>query len=617
MKKIVLFAALLAAMVVSAQDYQWQWAKRGGGLKLAPNETSTAYNFDSEQILDIAVDSQNNYYYLAFITEQSTEYENIPVTVYNSLPQTSGSTDILLISTDCEGTFRWVQTIGGGSTDYAYNIQLDNNGGLYIGANIINLSNFGPEYLPPHFSPDDAQPLLGDNTGQPQDGYKTAALLKYNTNNGSLAWRVMPQGDVTSLLKYASINQVVVESGGTVHALMGFAAGTHLNGAITVPETFTSILKYYIVTYNANGEYLGNTPLALEGYLLLNATEFRYDENLDRYYIAGYRTNGDIFALSPLTLNGTELQDQAYVMAFNSTGTNIWVKEITSPAMIKDSRIYDLKIDDDSSLYLSGKYFINAPYGGVSFGDYAFPLTVQGNVPYVLKLNASGTVQWMKMPTGYTTEIFTGSHHNHALVINGDEIGVATQATNEIWDSVSVNLPTNHRPDPGLLRLNKNTGTAIGFHLINGAPGYDDALTAVTADNDGNYVAGGYFYYSLFTGENDNVPTLNKVLNNSNGTDFFITKLAASPCGTPASTEVVHRNDVKVYPNPAADIINIQTEAVLSSYQVLNMMGQVLLQGNFYQSGNTIAIKGISAGTYVVVIKTADNAIITQKVIKE
>ena len=290
---------------------------------------------------------------------------------------------------------------------------------------------------------------------------------------------------------------------------MGFAGGTHLNGAITVPASFTNILKYYIVTYNANGQYISNTPLALEGYLLLNTTEFRYDENLDRYYIAGYRTNGDIFMLSPLTLNGTDLEDQAYIMAFNSEGTNIWLKEITSPSMFKDSRIYDLKIDNDSSLYLSGKYYINVPYGGVSYGDYAFPTVVEGNVPYVMKLNTSGAVQWMTTPSGYTTEIYTGSHHNHALVINGDEIGVATQATNEIWGNVSVNLPTNHRSDPGLLRLNKTTGTAIGFHLINGAPGYDDALTAITTDNDGNYVAGGYFYYQLFTNENDNVPTLN------------------------------------------------------------------------------------------------------------
>jgi len=398
MKKTLLFASLLAAMAVSAQDYQWQWAKRGGGVKLAPNETSLTYNFDSEQILDIAVDSQNNYYYLAFMTEQSTEYQNIPVTVYNSIPQTTGSTDIVVFSTDCEGTFRWIQVIGGGSTDYAYKIQLDNNGGLYIGANVLNLSNFGPEYLPPHFSPDDAQPLLGPDNGQPQEGFKTIALLKYNTSDGELAWRVMPQGNVTSTLRSGSINQVVVDSNGTVHTLMGFMAGTHLNGAITVPASFTSIYKYYIVTYNAQGVYQGNVPLPVEGYLLENNTEFRYDENLDRYYIAGFRTNGDIFMLQPLSLNGTELQDQAYVMAFNGSGTNLWVKEITSPSEFKDSRIYDLKIDSDSSLYLSGKYYLNAPLGGVAFGDYDFSTVVQGNVPYVLKLNTSGAVQWMTTP---------------------------------------------------------------------------------------------------------------------------------------------------------------------------------------------------------------------------
>ncbi|KGO93197.1 T9SS type A sorting domain-containing protein [Flavobacterium subsaxonicum] len=617
MKKTLLFASLLAAMALSAQDYQWQWAKRGGGVKLSPNETSITYNFDSEQILDIAVDSQNNYYYLAFMTEQSTEYQNIPVTVYNSIPQATGSTDIVVFSTDCEGTFRWLQVIGGGSTDYAYKIQLDNNGGLYIGANVLNLSNFGPEYLPPHFSADDAQPLLDPNDAQPQEGFKTVALLKYNTSDGELAWRVMPQGNVTSTLRFGSINQVAVDSDGTVHTLIGFMAGTHLNGAITVPASFTNIFKYYIVTYNAQGVYQGNVPLPVEGYLLENNTEFRYDESLDRYYIAGFRTNGDIFMLQPLSLNGTELQDQAYVMAFNGSGTNLWVKEITSPSEFKDSRIYDLKIDSDSSLYLTGKYFLNAPLGGVAFGDYNFSTLVQGNVPYVLKLNTSGAVQWMTTPSGYTVDIFSGSHYNYSLVINGNEIGVATQATNEMWGNVSVNLPANHRPDPGLLRLNKSTGAAIDFHLIPGIAGYDDALTAITADNDGNYIAGGYFYFDLFTDEDDNVPTLTKVLGVNNGTDFFITKLASGPCGIPAATKDISYNEVKVYPNPTSDIVNIQSEAALSSYEVINMLGQVLLQGSFYGSQNTISIQGFNAGTYIINIKTADNAIITHKIIKE
>ncbi|RYD94517.1 MAG: hypothetical protein EOP54_17385, partial [Sphingobacteriales bacterium] len=228
MKKILLCTSLLLALSTTAQEYEWQWAKRGGGKKNAQGENS-GFDYNSEHIVDIAVDEDNNYYYLAFMTQLDTEYDGTAVTVYNPEMQNSGMTDIVLISTDCAGTLRWMQTIGGGQSDYAYNIQLDNNGGLYLGANVLNTSSSTDEYLPPHFSPTDALPVLGDNTGEPQEGYKTAALLKYNTNNGSLAWRVMPQGDVTIALRYAQIHNLQVQPNGTIHALIGFAAGTHLN----------------------------------------------------------------------------------------------------------------------------------------------------------------------------------------------------------------------------------------------------------------------------------------------------------------------------------------------------------------------------------------------------
>lgn len=301
MNKYLLSALLLTGITLHAQNFQWQWAKTGGGIRQAANEGG-AYAFDSEQVIDIAVDQANNYYYLTFMTEQNTKYDGMPVTVYNSIPQATGNTDVVLISTDCSGNLRWTQTIGGGAGDFAYKIELDNVGGLYIGANVVNLSHFGPEYIPPHFSPANAQEVLNSDVSLMQEGCKIAALVKYNTADGSLAWRVMPQGPVNLMKRNASINHVQVSADGTVHILIGLAGGTHFNGTVTVPDTFTEYLNYYIAKYNASGNLLSVIPLELEGYLWDCNTDFRYDENLQRYYIAGYRTNGDIFSLAPMKL---------------------------------------------------------------------------------------------------------------------------------------------------------------------------------------------------------------------------------------------------------------------------------------------------------------------------
>ncbi|MES2485801.1 MAG: hypothetical protein V4581_07615 [Bacteroidota bacterium] len=413
MKKILLCTSLLLAFSAMAQDYEWQWAKRGGGKKNAQGENS-GFDYNSEHIVDIAVDEDNNYYYLAFMTQLDTEYDGTPVTVYNSDSSSSGNTDIVLFSTDCEGSLRWTQTIGGGTQDFAYNIQLDNNGGLYLGANVLNISGSNQPYLPPHFSPTDAQPVLGDNTGEPQEGYKTAALLKYNTNNGSLAWRKMPQGDVTLSLRYAQIHNLQVQPDGTIHALIGFTAGTHLDGQITVPDTFNNMYKYYIVKYDAEGEIVSILPLSIGGSFYLEHTNFRYDEALQRYYLSGYRSNGDVNELLPLSNNNIAFTEQAYILAIGNTGNEIWRKEVASVSQIQDNRIHSLEIDDDSNIYFTGKFLTDSSSPGVSLGDYQFPQNVGGIINYTAKLNAAGQVQWVTVPSAYSEtsnpDFWSGSH---------------------------------------------------------------------------------------------------------------------------------------------------------------------------------------------------------------
>lgn len=617
MRKILLGVTLLIAAGVSAQEYEWQWAKRGGGLKPASNENS-AYDFNSEQIIDIAVDDDNNDYYLAFITQQNTQYEDIPITVYNPQMQTSGMTDVVLISTNCQGDFRWSQTIGGGSDDYGYKIVLDNAGGLYIGMNILNISSALDEYLPPRFSENDAMPIIESGNEGPQEGFKTIALLKYSTSNGDLEWRKMPQGDVTQSLRWATINQIEIDSEGVLHALIGFAAGTHLNGQVVVPNTFNSSYKYYVVKYNSSGDIIGATPLPLDGILLQQHTDFGYDENLERYYIAGFRTNGDINFLYPLNLNGSGLQQAAYVMAFNNTGTSLWLKEFTPISTPADNRVYALEIDQDSNFYIAGKYKISPSNPGISFGNYQLPVTLGGNVMFVMKLNSDGVVQWVKTPSGYSTDngLFSGAHHAYSLVLNGNELAVATEVSNEIWGNVVIDRPTNHLTDPGLLRLNKNTGEAIALHDIMTTSGSRDGLTAVAVDMDGNYITGGYFYKDLFTLENDNVPTVTKVGGVQDFTDFFVAKLAAGECGTLATNKTGY-NTIKVYPNPTFGMINIQSQEELRSYEVVNLLGQVLLKGQLKEGQNSIMIESLSTGTFILNITTADGKVISRKVVKQ
>ncbi|RZJ70600.1 T9SS type A sorting domain-containing protein [Flavobacterium sp.] len=613
MKKTLLVPFLLVAFASSAQTYQWQWAKKGGALAQTSTESDIAYGFSSEQILDIAVDSENNYYFVAFVTKQSAEYEGSPLTTYNWSQGTLSPTDVVLISTDCSGALRWTQTIGGGSDDDSYKISVDNNGGLYLNASVLNFSGFGAEYAPPHFSPTNFMPTTVADFGQPQEGWKTGAILKYNTSNGSLAWRVMPQGDVNQSLRACGMSQIVVHQDGTLSSLVGFRTGIHANGLAVVSDEFNVDPKYFILRLNANGTILSAIDINMKGYLLPNHTDFRYDENLQRYYVAGFGTNGDIFMINDLWVNGIKLEKQAFMLAFSNTGQEIWRKEMGSSATLEDNRIYDLQIDSESNLYLCGKYFRVNP-NVVTLGTYQFPTNLEGNINYVLKMNPAGEILWTKVPTAYNVEFYTASHQFHDMAINGDEIAIAGQADSEIWDNFPINRPPNFRSDPILLRLNKNTGTAIGLHDIMSLPGYDDGLTAVAADKDGNYVVGGYFYTDMFTLANDNVPTIQKVQNVTDYTDFFMAKLAASPCGTLGAIDF-ESEKTRIYPNPTSSVVNIEFDGTLESYEIVSVLGQVLAKGNF-NGQNSVSVENLSNGVYILNLKSKEKGTESFKIVK-
>jgi len=104
----VLFSILysLFSIPTTAQQYDWEWAINGGG-----SLGETGWYYQVEQVFDIQVGSDNNYYFVAKIKNGTPQLGGQPVTVYgNQL----GGNDIFIFSTTCDGTVRWSQAIGGG-----------------------------------------------------------------------------------------------------------------------------------------------------------------------------------------------------------------------------------------------------------------------------------------------------------------------------------------------------------------------------------------------------------------------------------------------------------------------------------------------------------------------
>lgn len=212
-----------------AQNYDWDWAISGGSPN--GNESSTGINNLSEQIYDVKTGTDGNYYFIATMQGLNlTQLNGDPVTAYNS---SLGGNDIFLFSTDCDGQIRWSQAIGGQSNDRAFNLALDSNNNVYVGAYIRGGSTYSV-----FFSPTDSIPPYPANP----EAYKRTYLAKYDSN-GIFMWKKALQGSVTQANNEAYIHDIVMDSQNKLHFIVGFAAGTHLDGLVTVPATFTNYLS--------------------------------------------------------------------------------------------------------------------------------------------------------------------------------------------------------------------------------------------------------------------------------------------------------------------------------------------------------------------------------------
>src|SRR5690606_23279868 len=111
---------LLCSFTANAQQtqpYAWDWTM-GGGASLG----GTGGGFSDEQIFDIKVGTDSNYYFIAtLVGPYNTNLNGVDVPSYNNSNTAlgNGANDIFLFSTDCEGQVRWSQTIGGWRDDAA------------------------------------------------------------------------------------------------------------------------------------------------------------------------------------------------------------------------------------------------------------------------------------------------------------------------------------------------------------------------------------------------------------------------------------------------------------------------------------------------------------------
>src|SRR5690554_3778466 len=424
-----------------AQDYQWQWAKHGGGKGNLSGETPGSFgNFRAELIHDIVVDEDNNYYFLTSLSKTDTHVDGNPVADYDASSLYNGAMNLLITSFTCEGTYRWSRVIGGGGPVQAYKIILDNNGGLYLSVDIVNLAQETDDSFTIRFSEDVFRPYFNGDYQDAQEALIRGFLLKYDTDNGDLLWWKALQGNVSASNWFITTNDLQIDSNNVLHTIVGFQEGVHLDGALTVPAVGGQVdFNHYLVKFDgATGNLLG-TPLLLplEGGPTIWQNKFRYDENLNRYYIAGWQGYSANYQIS---FNGVDFGQQTpdgvfylYVISFNPDDLqDWWYREIVVENSGNDSRLGGIEIDSNSDIYIGGSYFLSTassnPDSQAYFGDHTFSNAYSGTATraFILKMNPQGAVQWSSIPSSSTSVGGTNGtiYTSYDVAINGDRKSV-------------------------------------------------------------------------------------------------------------------------------------------------------------------------------------------------
>jgi len=595
MKKHCRFFLVLVAFAFAketqAQNYQWDWANHGGGTQFFSNN-SRSY-IDYERILDIAVDSNNNYYYLAAYADGNPSYDGNSL-LFNSI---SG---VYLLSTDCDGVFRWDKEMGSSFVDYGYGLAIDAADNVYISGSQQGL--FQPNLPAPFWDIDfNLNSSLGRNDPGPHN--RTAYVAKYN-DQGIFQWIKFPDNGTLTAFEVATGffgRQIAVTPNGTIHWLVSIGLGTHVDGNVTVPTTVAR--EWKVIRYDTNGVYTGHTAIDYTGSFDPHNLNFAYDPLLNRYYFSSNDSGVG------LVYRGTTVANNSFIVAIDATtGNDLWLKDdLNALGMV----IHDIAVDDSSNVYFCGTSATSSVNTSI-FAGYTFDQRTSSGggaqAGYVIALNAAGNLLW-----GNNSDTF--SFTGQALAINGNEIGFATSMDDrDTWDGIAAPYGGIQADDPAVVRLNKTTGVAISIEQIEGTSGQLDELTAIATDNFGNYVVGGYMRNSLFLND-PNVPTITRY---GGASDFFIARLAKTDCqGAPLSNDEVKVRSYKIFPNPASDYVTITSSqaAPIASYKLYSITGQLLQEGQPVQ--HRIDVSTLKTGIYLIQVSDQDGGLSTLKLVKE
>jgi hypothetical protein len=591
----------------------------------------------------IAHDASNNIYVTGYFYDILDFDPGLDT--FNLSATGSSTSDVFILKLDSAGNLLWAKAIGGASNDQAFTIAVDSSDNVLVGGKFSG--------------PVDFDPGTGVYTITPLNTGSNAFILKLNPE-GQFIW-AKDLGQVTRPFATSTVFALAVDGHSNVYTAGYFRDTIDFDpGVGTAKLVSKGEDDIFVSKLDAAGNFLWAKSMGSKRTDQGTAITLDAASNV---YLTG--TFSDTVDFDPgqgvFTIAANNTQDLGTVILKLSTnGDFIWAKDINgvTGSLYENNYAFSIKTDKANNSYITGYFNGWADFDPGTGSNYMYSFGASD--VFILKLDASGNFVWSKQiggpdidvarssaldPSGnvYTTGWFRGT--------SDFDPGTAAALMNSNANSADIfvvklncgdtsSLIITDSADCNGYTLNGVTYTATGTYTqrMPNIHGCDSTITLnltiipvldmdinITIDVNKLSTTEHFATYQwLLNGQSILGATDSTYTVTSNG-DYQVVVTNTDGCIDTSDVYSVTNvtgirdvaalaNQIKIYPSPTVDWVNILSPEALNA-TITGMEGRQLLQE---KNVHRISIKSFPAGLYLLNLSDQNGTFIKAfKIIKQ
>lgn len=447
------------------------------------------------------------------------------------------------------------------------------------------------------------------------NGYATTSLVRYGLTSGSLTNQATGSSTsgTTAVASFANLSGL--SSNTTyyyqVEATNSIGTSTTAIGSFTTPPQTPGIYSVAVSSITTNSASI-NYSLWDKGLATTSIVRYGLTSGSLTNQVTGFSVSGDVTVPGSASLTGLNPSTTYYyqVEATNSAGT--------STSAIASFTTFSVP-------GLVAEYTFNNTYNNVN-GNNPFA-SIPGTTSFVLARNGStvgalqvvgngnnGTFCNAIAPTGASPRTIslwykTPNHTSHSIFSYGTAVQYKTfgayfgASGNIILQGYAYDHPFSNANNA----INTWRHLVITFDGTNTKLYMDGTFIQTISTPLLNTGTGSNFRIGNtgLTMQFDDLKIYNYVLEQADITSLYNNNTLTS------ENFNLNNLEVKLYPNPVRDILNIEIENDIQSIEIYNIQGQKVLSSNQKQ----INVSDLATGMYMVRIQDIDDNIATKKIV--